>query len=262
MLFRSQRRFLVLAGVEYLLLGYLLGPQVPQLHALDNVGSIFPVIALAAGWVGLLRGTQFDTAELRAATGATWSIVLAHHVFAGVLTGGAGRGKTTVLKAVIFVLQLRGLVPVLAAPTGRAARVMAAACSFDASTIHRLIGMRSDDEANTDAGIFEAKDILILDETSMLDQSLAESATRLLPLDKKLLLVGDPNQLPSVGAGRVLNNIIDSGVIPPTINLEKPDPECDLDYVPNQARPAELTAVLSNSFGFGGTNATLIFVRG
>ena len=131
-----------------------------------------------------------------------------------VLTGGAGRGKTTVLKAVIFVLQLRGLVPVLAAPTGRAARVMAAACSFDASTIHRLIGMRSDDEANTDAGIFEAKDILILDETSMLDQSLAESATRLLPLDKKLLLVGDPNQLPSVGAGRVLNNIIDSGVIP------------------------------------------------
>lgn len=86
---RVQRRFLVLAGVEYLLLGYLLGPQVPQLSALNNVGSIFPVIALAAGWVGLLRGTQFDTAELRAATGATWSIVLAHHVFAGVLTGGA-----------------------------------------------------------------------------------------------------------------------------------------------------------------------------
>ena len=91
---------------------------------------------------------------------------------------------------------------------------MAAACSFDASTIHKLIGMRSEDEANTDAGIFDGKDILILDETSMLDQSLAESATRLLPLDKKLLLVGDPNQLPSVGAGRVLNNIIDSGVIP------------------------------------------------
>jgi 3-oxoacyl-[acyl-carrier-protein] synthase II len=54
---------------------------------------------------------------------------------------------------------------------------------------------------------------------------------------------------------------LQQGVLPPTINLEKPDPDCDLDYVPNQARPAALKAVLSNSFGFGGTNATLIFVR-
>ncbi|MCB9657790.1 MAG: hypothetical protein H6726_09110 [Sandaracinaceae bacterium] len=85
---RIQRRFLVLAGVQFLLLGYLLGPQVPWVPALNNLGSIFPVIALAAGWVGLLRGTQFDTEELRASTGATWSIVLLHHVLAGVLTGG------------------------------------------------------------------------------------------------------------------------------------------------------------------------------
>ncbi len=92
---RVQRRFLVLAGVEYLLLGYLLGPQVPQLAALNNLGSIFPVIALAAGWVGLLRGTQFDAEQLRASTGATWSIVLLHHVLAGVLTGGAAYALLT-----------------------------------------------------------------------------------------------------------------------------------------------------------------------
>jgi 3-oxoacyl-[acyl-carrier-protein] synthase II len=55
---------------------------------------------------------------------------------------------------------------------------------------------------------------------------------------------------------------LQDSVLPPTINLEKPDPECDLDYVPNQARAAKLTGVLSNSFGFGGTNATLLFVRG
>jgi 3-oxoacyl-[acyl-carrier-protein] synthase II len=49
------------------------------------------------------------------------------------------------------------------------------------------------------------------------------------------------------------------GIIPPTINYENPDPECDLDYVPNKARRQKVTHVLSNSFGFGGTNATLIF---
>ena len=50
-------------------------------------------------------------------------------------------------------------------------------------------------------------------------------------------------------------------IIPPTINYENRDPDCDLDYVPNQARPRSLEYVLSNSFGFGGTNAALLFKR-
>ena len=67
------------------------------------------------------------------------------------------------------------------------------------------------------------------------------------------------------GAGGVEGVIsamaIYDGVLPPTINLENPDPECDLDYVPGEARGAKVEASLSNSFGFGGTNASLIFKR-
>ncbi len=52
---------------------------------------------------------------------------------------------------------------------------------------------------------------------------------------------------------------VHNGVLPPTINYENPDPECDLDYVPNEARSKKIRYALNNSFGFGGTNGSLLF---
>ena len=84
---RLQRRFLVVSGAEYLLLGFLLGPAFPAIHALDNVTGLLPIIALAAGWVGLLRGTDFDFASLQKLDPATWRVVFLHHFLPGVGVG-------------------------------------------------------------------------------------------------------------------------------------------------------------------------------
>jgi hypothetical protein len=84
---RLQHRFLVVSGAEYLLLGFLLGPAFPAIHALDNIAGLLPIIALAAGWVGLLRGTDFDFASLQRLDPATWRVVILHHLIPGVAVG-------------------------------------------------------------------------------------------------------------------------------------------------------------------------------
>lgn len=86
---RLQRRFLVVSGAEYLLLGVLLGPTFPAIGVFDNVTGIVPIIALAAGWVGLLRGTDFDFASLQKLDPATWRIVFLHHLLPGIAVGAS-----------------------------------------------------------------------------------------------------------------------------------------------------------------------------
>lgn len=131
-----------------------------------------------------------------------------------VITGGPGTGKTTIIKCIIKLLGVHGDVA-LAAPTGRAAKRMSEACGMEAKTLHRLLeyGGESGDFARSEDNPLEM-DTLIIDEMSMVDIFLMRSVLRALIPGTRLIMVGDADQLPSVGAGNVLKDILDSGVIP------------------------------------------------
>jgi exodeoxyribonuclease V alpha subunit len=132
-----------------------------------------------------------------------------------IITGGPGTGKTTILRCIIRILEKKALRIHLASPTGRAAKRMAEATGRDAATIHRLL------EWSPGAGGFQRNaerpletDLVIVDEASMIDIVLMNSLLRAIPLVATLLLVGDADQLPSVGPGTVLKDILDSGRVP------------------------------------------------
>ena len=131
-----------------------------------------------------------------------------------VLTGGPGTGKTTTTLGIIAALESLGQSILLAAPTGRAAKRMSEATGKEAKTIHRLLeynpaeGYGRNDENPLQGGV------LIVDESSMIDVILMNSLMKAVPSHMKVILVGDIDQLPSVGAGNVLRDIIDSDVVP------------------------------------------------
>ena len=133
-----------------------------------------------------------------------------------VLTGGPGTGKTTALKALIAALEGAHKRYALASPTGRAAKRLAEATGRPASTVHRLLGFSPRAGFKHHAENPLPVDLLVLDEASMLDLVLANSLLKALEPGVHLLLVGDVDQLPSVGAGDVLRDVISSGVAPVT----------------------------------------------
>jgi exodeoxyribonuclease V alpha subunit len=133
-----------------------------------------------------------------------------------VLTGGPGTGKTTALKALIAVLESGRKTYALASPTGRAAKRLSQATGRQASTIHRLLGFKPGEGFKVNAENPLDVDMLVVDETSMLDILLANNLFKALKPGSHLLLVGDVDQLPSVGAGDVLREIIRSGLAPVT----------------------------------------------
>ncbi|HET9495889.1 MAG TPA: ATP-dependent RecD-like DNA helicase [Chloroflexia bacterium] len=158
-------------------------------------------------WTYLSRADAFElTREQREAV----RIALTHRV--SVITGGPGTGKTTTLRSIVRLVQTRGGTVVLAAPTGRAARRLTEAAGAPASTIHKLLELRP-------GGAYEVRapldaDVVIIDEASMMDLQLAAALLGAVPAGAHLVLVGDADQLPPVGPGSVLRDVIDSRTVP------------------------------------------------
>lgn len=162
----------------------------------------------ALPWIEARTGLALAASQVEAIRLALRSKVL-------VITGGPGVGKTTIVNAILRVLAAKGTALQLCAPTGRAARRMTEATGFPARTIHRLL------ETDPRAGGFKRDehnpiecDLLVIDESSMVDVMLMQALLAAVPGHAALLIVGDIDQLPSVGPGQVLADIIGSGAVP------------------------------------------------
>jgi exodeoxyribonuclease V alpha subunit len=180
------------------------------LHRIDQTASTIPEIKLdaAIAWAQDKAGFQFAEQQAAALKQALSSKV-------AIITGGPGTGKTTILRAIVDILRAKRARILLASPTGRAAQRLAEASGADASTIHRLLkydGATRQFAYNEDNPL--PCDLLIVDEASMLDTRLADSLFQAIPSTAHLLLVGDADQLPSVGAGNVLGDLM---AAPPAI---------------------------------------------
>ena len=132
-----------------------------------------------------------------------------------VLTGGPGTGKSRTVAALVKLAQARGQTVALAAPTGRAAKRLEELCDAPATTLHRLLGAVGTSGQFTRGEAWPLDEqVVVVDEASMLDAELAAALVEAVPDGGHLLLVGDPAQLPSIGAGRVLADLVDSGAVP------------------------------------------------
>ena len=167
-------------------------------------------------------GTVLDEMQKKAVREAT-----SNGLF--VLTGGPGTGKTTTINAIIRFFESEGAELRLAAPTGRAAKRMTEATGYEAQTIHRLLELSGmpEEEREGHAVQFERNaqnpleaDVIIIDEMSMVDIFLMHSLLLAVTAGTRLILVGDENQLPSVGPGNVLRDIIRSESFP-IVELKK-----------------------------------------
>jgi exodeoxyribonuclease V alpha subunit len=181
-----------------------------RLQKLAALPAAYPAMDAekALTWVQRNTGKELAPGQAEAVRQALTRRVL-------IITGGPGVGKTTILQSILRILSAKGVQPVLAAPTGRAARRMSDSTGLEAKTIHRLLEFAPGGEGfKKNASTPLTGDLFVLDETSMVDVALMASFLRAVPETGHLLLVGDVDQLPSVGPGTVLKDLIDSGTLP------------------------------------------------
>jgi exodeoxyribonuclease V alpha subunit len=131
-----------------------------------------------------------------------------------VLTGGPGCGKSYTVRAIVTLARAKQAKILLAAPTGRAAKRLSELAGLHAATLHRLLQLRPGGDAAFDRDHPLDADLVVVDETSMLDVLLANKLVKAIPPGAHLLFVGDVDQLPSVGAGEVLRDLLAAERLP------------------------------------------------
>ena len=161
----------------------------------------------ALAWVMKKTGKELAESQQRAVREALRQRLL-------IITGGPGVGKTTILRSILLILQSKQVKLVLAAPTGRAAKRLSESTGLEAKTLHRLLEYQGEGGWGRHRGKPLVGDLFVVDEASMIDAPLMAQFLSALPPGAHLLIVGDADQLPSVGPGMVLHDLIASGAVP------------------------------------------------
>ncbi|MFE4634756.1 ATP-dependent RecD-like DNA helicase [Streptomyces sp. NPDC056773] len=166
----------------------------------------------ALGWLAARTGAKLAPAQRDAVR-----LALTRRV--AVLTGGPGCGKSFTVRSIVELARAKKAKVVLAAPTGRAAKRLAELTGAEASTVHRLLELKPGGDAAYDRERPLDADLVVVDEASMLDLLLANKLVKAVAPGAHLLLVGDVDQLPSVGAGEVLRDLLAEGGPVPAVRL-------------------------------------------
>jgi exodeoxyribonuclease V alpha subunit len=186
------------------------------LHAREDRMAAFGQVdwGQALAWLGSRTGTELAPEQERAVR-----LALTQRV--AVLTGGPGCGKSFTVRSIVELAGARKAKIVLVAPTGRAAKRLAELTGYEAATVHRLLQLQPGGEAKFDRDNPLDADLIVVDEASMVDLILANKLVKAVPPGAHLLLVGDVDQLPSVGAGEVLRDLLAASDVIPRVRLTK-----------------------------------------